>query len=65
MQMETLKLGTKKPVRVKTKSKLLEKSICEEAICTKTIYSERKGAYKQLVDAGVYAQIDQLKEKKN
>ena len=25
----------------------------------------RKGAYKQLVDAGVYAQFDQLKEKKN
>jgi len=25
----------------------------------------RKGAYKQLVDAGVYAQLDQLKEKKN
>ena len=25
----------------------------------------RKGAYKQLVDAGVYTQLDQLKEKKN
>ena len=25
----------------------------------------RKGAYKQLVDAGVYAQLDQLNQKRN
>ena len=31
----------------------------------KGLKKTRKGAYKQLVDAGVYAQLDQLKEKKN
>ena len=31
----------------------------------KGLKKTRKGAYKQLVDAGVYTQLDQLKEKKN
>ena len=31
----------------------------------KGLKKTRKGAYKQLVDAGVYAQLDQLNQKRN